>query len=426
MKLLWLCNNAPGAVRSAISGKPEDEVNWLDHVLSDLRTQGITLRILYRGGGQPGRLDAFCSYAPVPETPAHIYQPELETAFGQELRTFCPDVIHSWGVEYHHALAMVNAARENGMLDRMVASIQGLCCRIAPHYTDGLPEKALRCRTLRDFLRRDSIARQQQVYAQRGELEIQALEMLHHVIGRTRWDRENALQIHPSLSYHFCNETLRQPFYEGQWTYDGCTKHRIFASSCVYPVKGFHLLLEALPLVRREYPDVTLAVPGRAFLASDARSRARRNGYEAYLAELAKRYHAEDALEFLGYLSAGEMKQAYLASNVFVLPSTMENSPNVLGEAMLLGVPCVAADVGGIASLMGQSEGILCQPVSPEALAEGICRVFAMKEGAAAMGSAAQAHARMTHDPEANLNALLEIYRQLSQQEGTETWKRPL
>ena len=111
------------------------------------------------------------------------------------------------------------------------------------------------------------------------------------------------------------------------------------------------------------------------------------------------------------------MKQAYLSSNVFTLASTIENSPNALGEAMLLGVPCVAADVGGVADLMGEGEGILCKPVSPESLAEGICCVFSMEEKAAEMGLAARSHAQKTHDPEMNLNTLLAIYRQLSQQE---------
>lgn len=416
MKLLWLCNNAPGLVRSALTGKPESGVNWLDHVLSDLRKQGITLRILYRGGGSAGQLDPQCSFSPVPETPAQLYQPQLEAAFRQELRTFQPDVIHSWGVEYHHALAMVNAAEQEGMLPRMAASIQGLCCRIAPHYTDGLPASALRSRTLRDFLRRDSIARQQEVYVQRGQLEILALRKLRHVIGRTDWDRRNALEINPGLTYHFCNETLRETFYSGQWSYGGCIRHRIFASSCTYPVKGFHLLLEALPIVRQKYPDTTVAVAGRSFLPEDLKDRLRRNGYEAYLAKLVRQYRLEKAVEFLGHLSADAMKQAYLRSNVFVLPSTMENSPNVLGEAMLLGLPCVAADVGGVSSLMGDGEGILTAPASPQTLAAGICRVFAMGEASEKMGLAARERAKRTHDPEKNLEDLLKIYDSLMEE----------
>ena len=59
----------------------------------------------------------------------------------------------------------------------------------------------------------------------------------------------------------------------------------------------------------------------------------------------------EDQFEFEGFLSAEKMKRLLLESNVFVCPSSIENSPNSLGEAMLLGVPCVASDVGGIADM---------------------------------------------------------------------------
>ena len=417
MKVLWLCNNAPGAVRSALSGKQESQVNWLDHVLQDLLDQGITLRILYRGSGAPGQIDGRCSYAPVPETPAHIYQPRLEESFRQELRDFQPDVIHSWGVEYHHALAMVNAAEREGMLPHMAASIQGLCCRIAPHYTDGLPTSALRSRTIRDIMRHDSILAQQKQYTRRGELEIDALRKLNYVIGRTEWDRENALEINPNVQYHHCGETLRDVFYTNQWAYSRCRKHRIFASSCAYPVKGFHILLETLAIVRQQYPDTEIAVTGRSFLAGDIKSFARQNGYEKYLSNLVKRNRLDGAVHFLGHLSAQDMKRAYLDANLFVLPSTMENSPNALGEAMLLGLPCVAADVGGVTSLMGEEEGILCAPVDPESMARGICRVFEMADQAETMGMAARNRARKTHDPEKNMKDLMDIYRLLSGKE---------
>ena len=417
MKVLWLCNNAPGVVRSALSGKQESQVNWLDHVLQDLLDQGITLRILYRGSGAPGQIDAQCSYAPVSETPAHIYQPQLEDCFRRELCDFQPDVIHSWGVEYHHALAMVNAAEKEGMLPRMAASIQGLCCRIAPHYSDGLPASALRSQTFRDIVRHDSILVQQEQYTRRGEMEIEALGKLGHVIGRTEWDRKNALEINPDVQYHHCDETLRAVFYTDQWVYSRCRKHRIFASSCSYPVKGFHILLEALAIVRQQYPNAEITVTGRPFNASDFKSRMRRNGYEKYLCHLVKRNRLDGAVHFLGHLSAQDMKQAYLDANVFVLSSTMENSPNALGEAMLLGLPCVAANVGGVSSLMGEEEGILCAPVDPESMARGICRVFEMEDQAEVMGMAARNRARKTHDPEKNLKDLLDIYRLLSGKE---------
>lgn len=414
MKLLWLCNNAPGVIRAHISGKPASGVNWVDHVLSGLRQQGYTVRVLYRGTGEPGVIDETCSYAAISETPAHIYVPELETRFREEIRSFRPDVIHSWGVEYHHALAMVNAAEAEGKLPHMVASIQGLCRFLAEHYTDGIPEKACRRVTFRDLLRKDNILQQQEKFVLRGELETKTLEKLYHVIGRTDWDRGHALEINPEIQYHFCNETLRETFYEGRWNYNGCKKHSVFASSCSYPIKGFHYLLEAFSQVVKVYPDATLSVTGRSFLASDFKGRLRQGSYERYLAQLAKKYGLEEKITFLGSLSADRMKQAFLDANVFALPSTMENSPNVLGEAMVLGVPSVAADVGGVRNLMHHGpEGVVYPSGDVRALAEGIMALFAMEDRAAALGENARSRALQTHDPEKNLRDLICIYNEI-------------
>ena len=108
------------------------------------------------------------------------------------------------------------------------------------------------------------------------------------------------------------------------------------------------------------------------------------------------------------------MKQNYLEANVFVLPSTIENSPNSLGEAMLLGVPSVAADVGGVTTMMvHEKEGYVYPSSAPYMLADYIQQVFAMEKEAEALGAAAKAHARKTHDPETNLNTLLSIYESL-------------
>lgn len=411
MKLLWLCNSAPGVVRSHIAGKPVSAVNWVDHVLSGVRKQGMTVRVLFRGSGGEGVMEDGCSYASFPAEIPYVYRNELEERFRQELRSFQPDVIHSWGVEYDHALAMVNAAEKEGYLSKMVASIQGLCGFLAEHYTDGLPQAVVSSNTFRDFVRKDNIAAQQEKFVLRGRMEAEAVGKLHHVIGRTDWDREKAVLLNPNVTYHFCNETLREAFYDGAWQYGQCRKHRVFASSCSYPIKGFHYLLEAFARVRRAYPDATLSVTGRTYLPKDLKSKLRMGSYEAYLAGLTRKYHLEDCVTFLGDLSAEDMKRAYLDANVFCLPSTMENSPNSLGEAMLLGVPCAAHDVGGVRNLMeDRTEGLICAPGDVNMLAETIMALFAMGENAGSLGKNARIHAEMTHDPEKNLRDLMKIY----------------
>ena len=413
MKILWLTNMLPGAVRSQMGGSGDGGL-WIDRVLEDLRQQKLQLLLLCLGGEGSGRLDERTEYALFSEKKPYVYSPSLEERFVLRLRDFQPDVIHIWGTEYGHCLAMVNAAEKAGMSERVVISIQGLCSVITRHYCEGLPERVCRRSTLRDLLRWDNIRQQQKKFRRRGELEVKALRKVCHVIGRTDFDRAVTHRINPSIQYHFCNETLRAPFYQDCWSYAASQKHRIFASSCLYPVKGFHYLLEALPPVLEAFPDATVCVTGDSFFADDFKKRLRQEYYFRYLQRFCQEKGLTDRIEFLGDLNAEQMKQAYLRTHVFVLPSTIENSPNSLGEAMLLGVPCVAADVGGVRNMLKEGEGFVYPSTAPYMLAHDILEVFRMEEQAENMGASARQRAMKTHAPEENLDQLLKIYREIA------------
>ena len=415
MKILWLCNVAPSAVEEKRSGRKGSGL-WMDQMLTQLRQLGMEMRILCPGReNTDGILDAGCSYHCFRTRLPHEYCPEQEVDFENQLKSFQPDVIHVWGTEYSHNLAMMRVCRKLERLDSTVISIQGLCYVCAGHYSEGIPCRIQKKYTLRDFIRRDNIIQQARKFSLRGGHELEALQIAKHVIGRTRWDEICTRQIQPERNYHFCNETLREPFYEGQWCYGTCQKHRIFASSSAYPVKGMHYLLQALAQVVKTYPDAVLAVPGKNLLA--ARSfleKQKQTAYQRFLVSLIRRYRLEDHVEFLGKLTAEEMKEQYLKANVFALASTIENSSNSLGEAMVLGVPCVAADVGGVTSmLVPEKEGLVYPSTAPYMLAGDLEKVFEMGEEAEQMGLRARKHARITHDPDTNLRTLLEIYRSL-------------
>lgn len=411
MKLLWLCNMAPGFVR-----KEDGKGLWMDHVLAGLRRQNITMRILFPGQeAKQGSVHEACSFVSFKSALPYRYIPEQELLFEKELQEFQPDVIHIWGTEYAHTLAMLHACEKYDFLNKTVINIQGLCSVIARHYTEGLPYSVQRGATFRDVIRLDNVLQQQKKFLLRGENEAKALQKVHHVIGRTCWDKACMEMINPNAHYHFCNETMRDSFYNAQWSYVTCQKHNIFASSCEYPVKGFHYLLEAFGEVVKSYPDATLTVPGKSFFTGVFNDRLHQTNYQKYLLRLAKENHIEDKVVFLGSLRAEQMREAYLRSNVFVLPSTSENSPNSLGEAMLLGVPCVASDVGGVSTMMEHNkEGFIYQSTAPYMLAHYIKKVFEMEEKAKEIGEAARQHALKTHDPETNLKRLLEIYEELA------------
>lgn len=172
-----------------------------------------------------------------------------------------PDIVHVFGTEFIHTLIMINLCNDRKI--KSVISIQGLVSIIAQHYLIGLPALATYRFTFRDLIKRDNIIQQKNKYSKRGVKEVKALKMVENVIGRTTWDKACSTQINPGINYYFCNETLRSEFYNNIWKLDECEPHSIFVSQASYTIKGLHFLLQALPLVLKNFliPNCILLEP---------------------------------------------------------------------------------------------------------------------------------------------------------------------
>lgn len=263
-----------------------------------------------------------------------------------------PDVVHIWGTEGCHIKDAISVLRRHKLLDRTVISIQGLTSECYKYYCAGLPSKVSRKLVRIGRIKRTSLKNEMKEMKKHGAVEKAAIRSVKHCIGRTDWDYKCVKKINPAIQYHHVDEILRQPFYEASWTYENCKKNSIFFSQSHYPLKGLHYMLEALALVKIEIPDVELRVLGiNPKEVKDGRLRS----YSDYLVELIDKNHLESNIVWLGSLSADEMVNEYLAANVFVCASAIENSSNSVCEAMLVGTPIVATDVGGMRSLFGNN-----------------------------------------------------------------------
>lgn len=353
----------------------------------------------------------------------HLYAPILENELAAICDRATPDILHCFGTEYPHTLA---ACRVFPAKDRILVGIQGLCAVYADAYYADLPERVIRTRTLRDILRHDSIPEQREKYVRRGEMEIEAIRLAGNVTGRTPWDRYYTEQWNPNARYYKMNETLRPEFYEGKtWDVTACEPHTIFLSQSDYPIKGLHYLLLALPELRRAYPDVRVRVAGNSIVRhADLKEKLKLSAYGKYLLRLMREGDVEDCIEFLGPLTAEEMRAEYLRCSLFVCCSAIENSPNSLGEAMLLGVPCVAADVGGISGIFDhEKDGILYQGfktkkerllLNTENLKNAIKSMWENPKEMIRYSENARKHAASTHDFLANSAKMTEIYTEIN------------
>lgn len=327
-------------------------------------------------------------------------------------KDYAPDIVHIHGSEHHSALAWIEA---NGT-ENTVLSLQGIISVIAHYYNEGLSTgDIIRNITPRD-LYRGTLFHEAHDYAKRGKEELQVLKNIHHVIGRTEWDKTQIWAINPTAKYHFCNEILRPEFYSGEtWSYQSCHHHTLFISQSIVPYKGLHQVIKALPIILREYPDVQVRVAGYNMLRTTLKERIKRIGYAKYIKALANDAKVSDRITFTGRLSAEEMKAEYLRTNVFVSPSAIENSPNSLCEAQMLGVPCVASRVGGVETLIPNSAcGIMYEYNDIAGLAKAICETFRNAENFSSIEE--QCTARMRHDVETNCKQMIAIYQEVMSQ----------
>lgn len=338
----------------------------------------------------------------------------LINAYQRVVEDFKPDVIHIHGTEYFQGLLS-----GRGHLNcPTVISIQGILDVCQQHYFGGMSvAKLITTRTLRDYIRLDGLIEQRIRMGKRAREEREIFKSNLAFIGRTTWDKAHTRRLNPSARYYHCDETIRHPFYTRQWDIRNIHRYSIFASGASYPLKGFHILLKAVALLKDEFPDSIVRTPMAQFYP-DAKGlkrlwlNCRKTGYARYLTDLLRKKKLGGQIVQLPPLDAEGMAAEMRKAHVFVLPSLVENSPNSLAEAMLVGTPSVASFVGGVPSMVQDGHSALLFPSGDEAvLAEQIRRIFLDDDLAKDLSVRAQEVAHRRHLKENIVDNMLGIYR---------------
>lgn len=164
--------------------------------------------------------------------------------------------------------------------------------------------------------------------------------------------------------------------------------------------KGLDTLIDACAALRQR---------GQAFVCEIV-------GYgeeQARLEAQIERLGLGDCVRLPGKLAREQVIARYARAAVYVQPSRIaadgdrDGIPNVLLEAMAMGLPVVASNVSGIPELVGHGHnGLLVESDQPEALADAIVRLLAQPQLCAELGGQARQTVTASFDNDRNLQRL--------------------
>lgn len=164
-------------------------------------------------------------------------------------------------------------------------------------------------------------------------------------------------------------------------------EYEIVFAGTVCEKKGIRQLIQAFPIVKKQYPEATLQIYGRDWLFANGAS------YIKMLieTELSQLGQFATSVHFHGSISYNEIPVKYAQSSVCVFPSHMETQGLVAPEAMAMEKMVVFTKLGpGPEAIIDYETGLLCDPHNPEEIAEKINWIFSNKEKSTEIGKKAR------------------------------------
>lgn len=248
--------------------------------------------------------------------------------------------------------------------------------------------------------------RSEPAFHKRAEQEIKTIQNCYFFMGRTEWDKNLINLFNPNAIYFHCEEALRDSFMNNdkQWNLQKSDKVRIISVISNPWYKGVDLILKTAQLLKR-FTD--LDFQWQVYGVQNIRFYEHKYKIKA----------VDVNVTTMGTASKEELVNALCNATCYVHPSYIDNSPNSLCEAQVLGVPVLATHVGGISSLIKDGKtGILFPANAPYTLAALIKRINIDKKLVLQLSYSARQQAIERHNPNIIRERLLEIYKQILNQ----------
>lgn len=309
----------------------------------------------------------------------------------------CPDVIHVFGNEW--AYGMVATITKVPVVIHIQGSwVSHFNSLYPPKYNGLTVSKAIGLKPRLQW----RLYRSYYSDMSRLRMEHDIWKAVPNYMGRTEWDKAMVNMLHPGAKYYHVDEALRPSFMTSskQWMLPKGKRIEIISVGCSSYLKGIDMMLKTAHVLKNAGIDFRWRVAGQLDpLMQKTVEKKERLAF------------SDNNIEILGYTKAEQLTDILCSSTMYVHTAYIENSPNSICEAQLLGVPVISTFVGGISTLVRNGiDGELIPANEPWQMANAIVNLANDKERMQQYSDNGRKHALQRHAPDKIKAELLHCY----------------
>lgn len=242
------------------------------------------------------------------------------------------------------------------------------------------------------------------------DMEIEKWKNVVFYMGRTDWDYSLMSVLHPNAQYYHVEEALRPQFLSGKnnWCLnDNDKKLRLISTGCSTFWKGPDMTLKVASILKNMGIDFEWKIAGKF-----------PNLLKKVIERKEKLLFKDCNITFVGFTKPEDLAKLLCNSSMYVHTAYIENSPNSICEAQIMGVPIVSTNVGGVSSLVRDC-GMLVPANDPWQMVFAILKVANNKELAMNFSVRGRELALKRHNPQNILNQLKNCYDSIYKQNNS-------
>lgn len=280
------------------------------------------------------------------------------------INDFKPDIIQCFGSEWPFGLI----AKEVNV--PVVIHMQGFSniYRLSNQMALTLPERyyVVRFNPAKIFQQRFKEYKSRKT----ANTEKKIMNINKYFMGRTEWDRNIVKYYSPNSLYFHCEEAIRPEIKNSHkhWKYEEDECMRIISISNASTLKGNSLILRTAKILKDFNFNFEWKVAGS------------KDSFKIF-EKLLNINHNDVNITMLGSIDVNGVVAELINNEVYVHTAIIDNSPNSICEAQLIGIPVISTNVGGIPQLIEDGNTGLLYPYNePHTLAFLLMSIHNKKE----------------------------------------------